>query len=453
MIHDAAKSIGNRDYQRRVFGLEMSMSQLIRHTNVVIQRSGILRRDFLRSVAASSTFGACHWSNTIAAQSAQIRRRGKACIVLWMQGGPSQFETFSPLSNHQNGGETRTTETRITGLHISEQLPHIANVMDNICVLRSMTSTEGSHPRASYLWHTGYLPTANVRHPAFGSLAVDQIGAAAADLPSFVRIGDRFTNASDGGLLGVGVDPFLYRDPNGPPRNSQPATERRQFQRRLALLRRVEEGFNQFGEREKTNHQQLYEKAARLVQSPKQPVFDIENEPRQIRQAYGESDFAAGCLMARRLVEQGVTFVEVMLDGWDTHRDNFAQTKQLCQQLDQPYAQLIRDLKLRGMLDDTLVVWMGEFGRTPQINGRGGRDHYPRAFNVTLAGCGVQGGQIIGATDRTGSEVTDRPIQVTDFFHTICHALGMDAEQENLGPSQRPIRVVAEGNVIHEVFG
>lgn len=427
--------------------------RLIRQTNVRLHRRGLQRRDFLRWVSAGAACGACGWPDIMAANAAQLRRRGKACILLWMQGGPSQFETFSPLPNHENGGATKAIQTDVPGIHIADNFPHVSQVMDDICILRSLHSKEGSHPRATYLWHTGYLPTANVRHPAFGSLAAEQLGHAAADLPSFVRIGNRFNNSSDGGLLGVTYDPFVYRNPKGPPKNSQPTTDKRQFQRRLALLRRVEGGFTKYGQQEAQNHKQLYEKASQLVLTPDRKVFDIESESRKVRAAYGDSDFATGCLMARRLVERGVTFVEVQLNGWDTHDNNFERVKNLAGQLDQPYAQLVRDLKERGMLDNTMVIWMGEFGRTPRINPRGGRDHYPRAFNVTLAGCGVQGGQVVGATDAGGREVTDQPVSVTDFFRTVCHGLGMDADVENVGPGGRPIRAVDHGEVVREVLG
>jgi uncharacterized protein (DUF1501 family) len=172
-----------------------------------------------------------------------------------------------------------------------------------------------------------------------------------------------------------------------------------------------------------------------------------------MRDAYGETPFAAGCLMARRLVEAGVTFVEVTLGNWDTHQDNFERSKTLCDQLDGPYAQLLRDLKQRGLLNDTLVVCMGEFGRTPRINARAGRDHYPRAFSVALAGGGVRGGQVIGAVDKSGAEVTERPVTVPDLFQTLCHALGVDPEHENHTSLGRPIKIVDGGSVVDEVLG
>jgi uncharacterized protein (DUF1501 family) len=189
-----------------------------------------------------------------------------------------------------------------------------------------------------------------------------------------------------------------------------------------------------------------------MIHSPKMEVFDIEREPEQVRESYGSGEFAAGCLMARRLVEQGVTFVEVHSRGWDTHQNNFETVRNLCGNVDQPSARLIADLKERGMLDRTLVLWMGEFGRTPQINPRGGRDHFPKAFNVALAGGGVRGGQVIGATNAAGTEVTDRPVTIPDLFRSVYHTLKIDPDFENMSGGGRPIKIVDGGEVVSELF-
>src|SRR6185295_16019670 len=182
-------------------------------------------------------------------------------------------------------------------------------------------------------------------------------------------------------------------------------------------------------------------------------AFDLTKETDKTRDAYGRHNFGAGCLLARRLIESGVTFVEVGLDGWDTHDDNFDRTTKLAGQVDQPFATLIADLKQRGMLDKTRVVWMGEFGRTPNINARGGRDHFPRSFNVALAGGGIRGGQVVGETDAGGEDVTKRPVSVSDLFRTIYTTLGINADHENMSRIGRPIKIVDGGQVIHELLG
>jgi uncharacterized protein (DUF1501 family) len=190
-----------------------------------------------------------------------------------------------------------------------------------------------------------------------------------------------------------------------------------------------------------------------MVLSPKMEAFDLSRESSAMRGAYGKTDFGSGCLLARRLVEAGVTFVEVGLGNWDTHQDNFTRTHALAGELDRPFAQLVSDLKTRGMLDKTLVVWMGEFGRTPRINPRGGRDHYPRAFSAVLAGGGVRGGRTLGATDAAGAEIEDRPVTAPDLFRTIYKSLGIDAEKENMSPIGRPIKIVDGGKPVDELFG
>ncbi len=429
--------------------------QVIRQTNARPTRGAWQRREFLRWIpAAAATTGLLGWTDLVAAQSGELRKRGKRCILLWMKGGPSQFETFSPLVQHDNSGETKAIETATSGIQIASTLPETAKVMDDICVIRSMTSKEGSHPRASFLMQTGYLPNPSARHPSFGSITAQQLGDAAAELPSFVRLGSRFGRGSVGaGLLGVDYDPFVMSDPKKPPQNSRPRTSEKRFQRRLALTRKMNQGYGRItGRNEADDHTKLYNKASSMMLSPEMRAFNVSEEPQAMQDAYGTGDFASGCLLARRLLEAGVTFVEVALGNWDTHQDVFSRTTQLCGQLDQPYAQLLRDLKARGMLDDTLIIWMGEFGRTPRINGRGGRDHFPKAFSVALAGGGVRGGQVIGATDKSGNEVTDRPVSVQDLFQTFCHLLQIDPDFENMGNAGRPIKIVEGGEPVSEVW-
>jgi uncharacterized protein (DUF1501 family) len=324
--------------------------------------------------------------------------------------------------------------------------------MQHLTLVRSMTSKEGSHPRATFLLHTGYLPTASVKYPALGSVVAKELGQGELELPAFVRIGN-VQNGSGGGLLGAEFDPFVMPVAGKLPANTALTTREERFERRLNLLSRLESDYAQQSAPEVNDHQKLYRMAARMIQSPQMKAFDLETEPAAIRAAYGTGTFAGGCLLARRLVEAGVTFVEVISDGWDTHADNFGTTRRLAAGVDQPFAALIEDLRIRGMLDNTLVVWMGEFGRTPKINPRAGRDHFPRAFNVALAGGGVRGGQVIGQTDAGGTEVTERPIRVPDLLHSFCQGLKIDPSKENMSTIGRPIKLVDEGKPIHDLFG
>ena len=422
--------------------------------DVMLGRHGQLRRrSFLRCLpAAALAAGSLDWRSKLAAQAPQLRSQARACIVLWMQGGPSQFETLSPKPGHSNGGQTTAIATSVPGIQISEHLPSVAGAMNDICIIRSMNSKEGSHPRASYLAHTGYIPTASIKHPTIGSHVAQQAGDPNSNLPDFVRIG-RVRSGSGGGLLGVNYDPFVLNDANRTPDNTTPGTSTERYSRRLSLLDSLH-GSDEYEDpkQEVKNHRKVYGKASRMVLSSDMKAFDIAQEPGTIRQQYGASAFASGCLMARRLIEAGVTFVEVAAGNWDTHQDNFDRTSSLCEQIDQPYAFLLEDLKQRGLLEQTLVVWMGEFGRTPRINARGGRDHYPRAYNVALAGAGVRGGQVIGSTDPGGIGVEDRPVGIPDLLRTIFQAVGVDADQENMSNVGRPIMVVDGGEAVREVF-
>jgi len=425
------------------------------HADVTVNRRRVVRRrDFLRSVSlGAAAVGLCSWSEWMSLQAAELRRQGMSCILLWMAGGPSQFETWDPKPGHDNGGETKDIATSVPGIRIAENLPETARVMDEICLIRSLTGREGAHARASYLMHTGYLPMASVQYPTLGSIAAQQLADPSFDLPSFVRVGGT-RGGADGGFLGVQFDPFEMSSAERPPENTSLPTNQPRFRRRMSLLGKLEAEFGEQGaKQEVANQSQVYDKAADMVLSPKMDVFDIEREPRSVREAYGESPVGAGCLLARRLVESGVTFVEVTSNGWDTHLDNFDRSRDLCQQVDQPYAQLLRDLRHRGMLDKTLVLWMGEFGRTPRINPRGGRDHYPQAFSVAMAGGGVRGGQVVGATDAGGVKVTDRPVGVADLLRTVCQSLQIDADHENMSSIGRPIPIVDGGAVVTEVFG
>ena len=437
----------------------MKSRQLKRHVHRQLdvsfdRRGGLRRRDWLKVAGASSVgIPAVGWMNQLAGYAPQLRQQKQACILLWMQGGPSQFETFSPQPANASGGETKSISTVVPGIQIAEHLPHTAKIMDQLCLIRSMQSKEGSHPRATHLMQTGFLPTASVKYPAFGAHVAQQLGDPDAELPDFVTIGRRRGNAG-GGFLGVDYDPFKINNPEEIPDNTQLTTTEARYRRRLGLLDQLQLVYESSGgEEEVANQRKLYAKSSRMILSKDMAAFDIQQESSQTRAAYGESSFGKGCLLARRLVETGVSFVEVSLGNWDTHQDNFSRSKDLCEQMDQPFAQLIRDLQQRDMLERTLVLWMGEFGRTPRINGRGGRDHFPRAFNVALAGSGVQGGQVIGKTTVGGGDVADEPVKVNDLLRTVCHSLKIDADQENMSAAGRPIRVVDDGHVVEKIFG
>jgi hypothetical protein len=418
-------------------------------------RTGVVsRRTFLRGVTAGAVgTAALGWKDAVTLNAADLRKRGMACILLFMNGGPSQFETFDPKPGTDNGGPTKGIPTAIPGVQLAEHWPKVAKQLGDIALIRSMNNKEGAHPRAVYQLKTGYLPSGAAKYPAFGACVTKELAPPDFDLPSFVSVGRR--DAIGAGFLGMQYAPFTVQNPNQMPSNVElpGGINNQRFNRRLGLLKDLESDFASAGAGHQVEgHQAVYQSAARLVQSPRLKAFDLAQEKDAVRDRYGRSAFGQGCLLARRLVESGVTFVEVESDGWDTHQDNFERVKTLAGPTDQGFAALVGDLKERGMLDKTLVIWMGEFGRTPRVNGQNGRDHFPRAFCASLAGGGVKGGRAIGATSADGSSIADRPVSVPDLFTTFCHALKINPRKENHGPLDRPIKIVDGGEPVMELF-
>jgi hypothetical protein len=391
------------------------------------------------------------WLDFLTLHAGEMRKARKACILLWMAGGPSQFETFDPKPGVETQGPTRAIATAVPGIQIAEHWIKAAAVTRDLAIVRSMTSKEGNHGRATYLLHTGYAPSGGIVHPGFGSHVAKELGPADFDLPHFVSISGASVGSS---FLGVPYAPFVVTDPNRPPDNLAAPVAGSRLQRRLGLLKEMEAPFARGGAAEQVrDHQALYDQTAQMVLSPRVKAFDLDAEPAKVRDAYGRTSFGQGCLMARRLIEAGVAFVEVQSSGWDTHGNELASLKKVIPPVDQGTAALLTDLKARGLLRNTLVIWMGEFGRTPRINLTAGRDHYPRAFNLALAGGGVKGGQVIGATDRFGVDVVERPILVPDLFCTFCQALGIDPRRENQSNVGRPLKIIEGGETVREVFG
>src|SRR5262245_55013694 len=383
----------------------------------------VSRRGFLR-VAGGATVAGLGITDRLAARAEELKKKDRAVILLWMAGGPSQFETLDPKPGAPTQGPTGAIATTVPGVQIAEHMPRMAGVMKDLALVRSMTSREGNHGRATYLLHTGYAPSGGIVHPGFGSLVAQQLGAADFDLPHFVSISGQTAGSS---FLGVRYAPFVVTDPNQPPDNLVPPVAPDRLNRRLELMKDLEVPLARTGAAPMVReHQAIYDQTSRMALSPRAKAFNLAREPERVRARYGRSAFGQGCLMARRLVEAGVTFVEVQSSGWDTHSNELPALKKLIPPVDQGTAALVEDLKARGLLERTLVIWMGEFGRTPRVNLTAGRDHYPQAFNVALAGAGVRGGHVVGATDKEGVEVVNRPVSVPDLFCTFCKALGID---------------------------
>jgi uncharacterized protein (DUF1501 family) len=421
--------------------------------NVRVNSSGaVSRRGFLRRLGAGvAGVAGLRWAERLSAFADDVKKQDRACILLWMAGGPSQFETFDPKPGAETQGPTKAIDTAVPGIQVAEHWARTAGVMKDLAVIRSMTSKEGNHGRATYLLHTSYAPSGGIVHPGFGSLVAQQLGEADFDLPQFVSIAGQSVGSS---FLGVRYAPFVVTDPNQPPDNLALPVGRDRLTRRLDLMKELEAPLARTGAAALVkDHQTLYAQTAQMVLSPRTKAFSLDQETDRTRDAYGRSAFGQGCLMARRLIEAGVTFVEVQSSGWDTHANELASLKKLIPPVDQGTAALLADLRARGLLEKTLVIWMGEFGRMPRINLTAGRDHYPQAFNLALAGAGVRGGRVIGATDKDGIEVVERPVAVQDLFCTFCQALGINPREENQSNVGRPLKIVEAGRAVAEVFG
>lgn len=428
------------------------------------------RRDWLRISTAGMLAGsASGWFDQLAARAAESDQRKRACILLWMNGGPSQMDTFDLKPGHDNGGPFQAIETSAPGLMISEHLPKLARHGQHLAVLRSMSTKEGDHSRATHTMRTGYGPTGPIAYPSVGPLIGKELGSLGSELPNCVSITPyRFSSpaAFGPGFLGPNYAPLLVGDGQfggsaqiadsidellkvqnlSPPRDvsESHATSR------LDLLKQMEDKFATRHPGEATaSRRAAYEKALRMMGSSTTEAFNLKQEPDKLRDAYGRNLFGQGCLLARRLVERGVPFVEVSLTavpgqnffGWDTHQNNFEAVQALSGVLDAGWGTLMEDLAASGLLETTTILWMGEFGRTPIINSNTGRDHYPKAWSTVLAGGGIAGGQAVGATSPDGIEVIDRPIGVGDLLATLITALGIDPMQQNMSNVGRPIRL------------
>ncbi len=405
------------------------------------------RRDWLRlSAAGISGCSVSGWLGKLATASEADAQRRRACILLWMDGGPSQMDTFDLKPGHANGGPFRETATSVPGIRISEHLPQLARHMDRLALVRSMSSKEGDHRLAAFYAHAGYPPRGPISYPTLGALVAREAGTEGADLPAFVSIAPyRVSNSSSRspGFLGPRFAPLIVGENLGV-QNLTPhaGAGGEHLAARLHLVEQMQQEFvADHPSAAARSHQTAYERAARLMRTSAARALDLDQEPARLRDAYGRNKFGQGCLLARRLVEHGVPFVEVALGG-DTHSNNFERVRELSQVLDAGWATLVDDLRKRGLLDSTLLVWMGEFGRTPTINGEQGRDHFPSAWTAVLGGGGIKGGQVLGKTSAGGVAVEQRPVSVPDLLATICLALGIDPKKSNLSNVGRPISLV-----------
>lgn len=375
--------------------------------------------------------------------------RAKYGILLWMPGAPSQLDTWDPKPGRKTGGEFKAIETASRGMKISEHLPRIAAQGDKFSILRTIRTDEAAHERGTHLLHTGYDPIAGLPFAPLGTVVAHEVSKNDFPLPTFVAFQPAPIPLSP--IFGERHLPFTIQNAADPIPNIRALVEAERARRRAELLEGQDESFRegrQGAEIDRTK--EASQKAQDLMTTPLLRAFDLSQEPEKTRKAYG-GDFGQKCLLARRLIEAGVPSVEVGLGGWDTHADNFRLVKNLSASLDAGFGTLLQDLADRRLLEETVVVWAGEFGRTPEINPQSGRDHWTRGFSVVVAGGPLQGGRVIGATDKDGMDIASRPVEVEDLFATLYHALGIDPNKQYV-LSSRKVRYSDSGQIIKELL-
>ncbi len=428
----------------------------------LLRRGDISRRDFAAKTA-SSLLGVGllgnYMSGTARAAfegSSKLKQvaTAKNVIYLYMSGGQSHLDTWDPKEGVDTAGPTKPIKTSADGVRISEYLPMMAKQMHHAAVLNSVSSTQGAHEQGNYIMHTSYTMRGTIRHPAMGAWLNVFQGGGNSTLPNYVFVGNDSRHPGAGFFPAVN-SPLYVSNPDNGLKNikRQPGLTEEKFQARMKLADELDADFRStFQHRNVKAYADMYDHAMTMMKSEDLKAFDLSEEPAEVRAAYGKEPFGQGCLLARRLVERGVRFVEVSLGGWDTHQANFVRVPELCDTLDKAMATLLQDLNSRGLLDDTMVVLTSEFGRTPTINQNVGRDHYPKAFSCVMAGGGIKGGQTYGKTDPEGREVVENKVEVPDVNATIAYGLGLPLDQIVFSPSKRPFTIADKGQPLTSLF-
>lgn len=399
------------------------------------------RRTFLKAAGAGSLGWLTPLAHSLALEEKKGRSRAKSVIVLWMAGGISQLESFDPHPGKAIAYGANAIKTAVPGISIGDGLPQTAELMNDIALVRSMTSLEGDHARANYNIRTGHRPMPGLSHPSIGAVVCHELPDQGIALPRHVSIMPEF--ASRGGYLGAQYDPFKINDPvESVPDVTSRVDDVREAER-LKSLSVVEQAFANRAQRDES----MIAAARRMMTSDQLKAFEVKDAPKATLEAFGENKFGRGCLAAVQLIEAGVRCVEVTLNGFDSHINNAELQAGRIAELDPAFAELIRQLKARDLFDSTVLVCASEFGRTPQHNLAEGRDHWPHGFSVALAGGGIVGGRVIGETDPTGeSKEPSDPVKVEDLHATIQTALGIDPEYEAMA-GNRPIPL-SEGRIV-----
>jgi len=414
------------------------------------------RRHFMSHMAGSSAMAATALSmgHTLQTHAADMKKNKKAAILLWMSGGPSTMDIWDLKPGASTGGPFRPIRTK-GDMEICEHMPKTAEVMDKLSIIRSMSTREADHQRGRYYMHTGYVPNPNIEHPSYGSVLSHELYEQRKDLeiPPFVSVGGGSVGP---GFLGMSWAPFVVNS-NGQVNNVKMDIDDARLTQRMATLDLIEQGFvKQNRGSASEDHMKILKKTLNLMTSEQMEAFKVAKEPKEVADKYGTSGFGRGCLLARRLVEAGVPFVEVDFGGWDNHANIFNTLSQGPQaklpQMDMAMSALVNDLDSRGMLQDTAIIWMGEFSRTPRINGNTGRDHWARSWSVVVGGGGLKGGLAVGKTNEDGTNVETEPYTSQDVMASVCKGLGISLETTFTSKNGRPMKIANGGKVIKELF-
>lgn len=412
----------------------------------------INRRHFLSHLSASAALSTqfTNFGNSIAANAVE-NRNTKSVILLWMGGGPSTIDLWDLKPGAATGGPFKPISTSADGVQICEHLPLMAQQMHHMSIIRSMSTREADHMRGRYYMHTGYVPNPNVEHPSYGSVISHELSELSShlEIPPFVSVGGPSVGA---GFLGTTYSPFVI-DSNGNVRNMDNNIDPERTRQRLEMLSAIEDNFIVNRKGLALDHQQVVSKTVKLMTSKQMDVFKIAQEPENIRERYGNTGFGRGCLMARRLVEMGVPFIEVDLGGWDNHTDIFTTlSERKLPELDQSMSALIEDLNTRGLLDTTAIVWMGEFSRTPNINGNGGRDHWAKSWSTVVGGAGFKKGVVVGETSSDGREVVSDVYTSEDLMASVLKSVDISLDTVFTAKNGRPMKIANSGRIIKELF-
>ncbi|MCH2599298.1 MAG: DUF1501 domain-containing protein [Pirellulaceae bacterium] len=414
---------------------------------------GMSRRHFMSHMTGASamTMPALAMGNTLLNNAEDLKRRRKSAILLWMGGGPSTMDIWDLKPGAPTGGPFRPIATS-GDQQISEHMPLMAKQMHNMSIIRSMSTREADHGRGRYYMHTGYVPNPNIEHPSYGAVLSHQLSHQRPELeiPPFVTVGGGSVGP---GFLGMAWAPFSVNS-NGQVRNLQMGLEDQRLYQRMYALDLIESGFiNQRRGSAASDHQKILKKTLNLMTSSQMDAFKVAGEPEDVKERYGNTNFGRGCLMARRLVEQGVPFIEVGLGGWDNHQNIHATLRDTkLPELDQAMSALVEDLEQRELLQDTAIIWMGEFSRTPRINGNAGRDHWARSWSVVVGGGGLNGGLAIGETNSDGTRVETEPYTSQDVMASVCKGLGISLQTTFTSQNGRPMKIANSGKIIKELF-